>query len=213
MAPVVRSRVLKEAPPLLNKPADVHIIGDPGLWPGIFLCPNFAFVNYLSIGKIAGSFGVQGEVVLQHALGKKTVLQDLEALFVEMRKGEFLPYFIVSARAKSDTEIYIKLEGVDSREAALKLNQRPVWLEESDFKRFASASASISLLGFSVIHGSENLGEIREVIEQPHQMLCRIDLNGKEALLPVNESTLVKVDQPARLVYLDLPDGLLDLYA
>ena len=63
------------------------------------------------------------------------------------------------------------------------------------------------------MHGSENLGEIREVIEQPHQVLCRIDLNGKEALLPVNESTLVKVDQPARLVYLDLPDGLLDLYA
>ncbi|HOA37005.1 MAG TPA: 16S rRNA processing protein RimM [Flavihumibacter sp.] len=170
-------------------------------------------MNYLSIGKIVGSFGTQGEVVLQHALGKKTALKDLEAIFVEMRKGELLPYFLVSARAKSDTEIYLKLDGVDNREAALKLNQRPVWLEEADFKKHAAASAPVSLLGFSVVHAGENLGEILEVIEQPHQVLCRIDFKGNEALLPVNDSTLVKVDQPARLVYLNLPDGLLDLYA
>ena len=57
-----------------------------------------------------------------------------------------------------------------------------------------------------------DLGEILEVIEQPHQVLCRIDLEGKEALIPVHEQTLRKVDQQKREVHVELPDGLLDVY-
>ena len=75
-------------------------------------------MNYNSIGKIVASFGVKGELVLQHHLGKKTSLKGLEALFVEIVKGEMLPYFIQSAKIKSEEEIYLKLEGVDTKEAA-----------------------------------------------------------------------------------------------
>ena len=42
------------------------------------------------------------------------------------------------------------------------------------------------MLGFSLINDGENLGEILEVIEQPHQVLCGILLNGKEALIPIH---------------------------
>jgi 16S rRNA processing protein RimM len=57
-----------------------------------------------------------------------------------------------------------------------------------------------------------DLGPILEVIEQPHQVLAKIDLGGKEALIPMHAGTLKKVDQQARLVYVELPDGLLDVY-
>lgn len=169
-------------------------------------------MQYNSIGKIVASFGIHGEVVLRHALGKKTALKGLETIFIEVHKGEFLPYFISSARAKNDTEIFLALEGVGSREAALLLNQKEVWLAEADFKRYAAKTASISLLGYHIIHEGEDIGEILEVIEQPHQVLCRIDLAGKEALIPVHESTLQKMDSRKKQVFLDLPDGLLDLY-
>jgi len=85
-------------------------------------------------------------------------------------------------------------------------------LTESDFGKFAAKTASISLLGYHIIHSGEDLGEILEVIEQPHQVLCRIDLNGKEALIPVHQDTLVKMDLQKKQVLLNLPDGLLDLY-
>ncbi|WP_262915574.1 ribosome maturation factor RimM [Niabella ginsengisoli] len=35
--------------------------------------------EYISIGKIAGTHGLKGDVVLKHALGKKTALKDLKA--------------------------------------------------------------------------------------------------------------------------------------
>ena len=106
----------------------------------------------------------------------------------------------------------IKLEGIDIVEAARKLTPKEVWLAEDDFKKFAAKSSAIALLGFNIINEDEDLGEILEVIEQPHQVLCAILLNGKEALIPIHEESLEKVDTKNRKVYVNLPDGLLDIY-
>ena len=56
------------------------------------------------------------------------------------------------------------------------------------------------------------LGTILEVIEQPHQLLCRIDIEGKEVLIPLHEDTIQKIDRKARQVVVVLPEGLLDVY-
>jgi 16S rRNA processing protein RimM len=106
----------------------------------------------------------------------------------------------------------IKLEGIDLVEAARKLTPKEVWLAEEDFKKFAAKSSPIALLGFNIINNNEDLGEILEVIEQPHQVLCSILLNGKEALIPIHEDSLEKVDTKNRRVYVNLPDGLLEIY-
>ena len=151
-------------------------------------------------------------MVLHHHLGKKTSLKGLKVIFLEEKKNELLPWFIGSARIKSAEDIHIKLEGIDSKEATRKLLQKEVWLTEEDFARFAGASAPISLVGFCLVQEDQELGEVLEVIEQPHQVLCRIDLNGREALIPIHEGTLEKIDKKNRRVYVVLPDGLLDVY-
>ncbi len=169
-------------------------------------------MNYNSIGKLTATHGVKGELLLQHRLGKKTSLKGLEVLFIEVMKEEMLPYFIQSARIKSAEEIYIRLDGVDTREAAQKLAQKEVWLPEEEFHKYASKSSPFTLLGFHLVNEGEDIGEVLEVIEHPHQMLLRINLNGKEALIPVHEETLQKIDKKKKQVFLTLPDGLLDLY-
>jgi len=168
--------------------------------------------SYRNIGKLVAVFGLSGELVLQHRLGKKTSLKGLKTLFLEERRDEMLPWFIESIRVKSDQEVFVKLEGLDSKEAARRVVQKEVWLTEDDFEKFAGRSAPISLVGFRLLDGDVDLGEILEVIEQPHQVLCRIDLAGKEALIPMHEQTLRKIDQKARVVHVELPDGLLDVY-
>ncbi|MDI3318216.1 ribosome maturation factor RimM [Pinibacter soli] len=168
--------------------------------------------NYNTLGKFVATFGVKGELVLQHHLGKKTALKGLEVLFVEVKKDEFLPYFIQEARMKNDSEVYIKLEGVDTKEVAQKLTQKQLWLPEEDFQKYAGKSAPVSLLGYHLIDEGKDLGEILEVIEQPHQVLAKIDLNGNEALIPIHTDTLEKIDRKNKKVHVILPDGLLELY-
>lgn len=168
--------------------------------------------DYINIGKIVAAFGLKGEVILKHALGKKTTLKGVEALFVEELKGSYLPYFIESSKAKSHEETYVKLESIDNKESANRLTTRNVWLTDADFRKLAGKTAPISLLGFELINEGESLGPVAEVIEQPHQVLLRIDLDGKEALIPLHDETLDKIDHAKKQVHVTLPDGLLDIY-
>ncbi|MFM2359790.1 MAG: hypothetical protein RLY16_1783 [Bacteroidota bacterium] len=168
--------------------------------------------QYFKIGKLAASFGLKGELIMKHSLGKKTALKGLKKLFVETSKDSFLPYFITETKVKSESEVFIKLEGVDTPEIARKLTPREVWLTADDFAAHSAKSAAISLLGFQLVNAGENLGEIIEVIEQPHQILVAIMLNGNEALIPIHEASLEKIDTQKKRVLVKLPDGLLDIY-
>jgi 16S rRNA processing protein RimM len=168
--------------------------------------------EYFKIGKLVASFGLKGELILKHTLGKKTSLKGLRAIFTEERKKSFLPWFIESAKIKSDEEIFLKLEGVNARESSMKLVQKEIWIPEPDFKKFAAKTSPVNLLGYTIISETGSLGEILEIIEQPHQMLCRIEISSKEVLIPLNEETLQKIDHKKKQVMVILPDGLLEIY-
>ena len=95
-------------------------------------------IEYFKIGKLVAVHGLQGELLLKHQLGKKTSLKGLQAIFVEEKKNSFLPWFIEATKIKSETEIFLKLEGINTREAAIKLTQKEIWVPETDFKKFAA---------------------------------------------------------------------------
>jgi 16S rRNA processing protein RimM len=165
------------------------------------------------IGKLVATFGLKGQLVLKHDLGKKTSFPGVDAFFLESKGGEMLPYFLQSTLPKNHTETYVKLEGTDSKEQAQMLSGRSVWLPEAQFRKLAAKDSSIALLGYQLYDMDILLGEILEVIEQPHQVLCRIDWKGKEALIPLHEHFLRDIDRKKKTVVVQLPDGLLDIYA
>jgi len=169
-------------------------------------------VEYFKIGKFVAAYGVKGELILKHELGKKTSLKGLQTIFIEEKKDSFLPWFVESTKIKDDSEVLIKLEGVITREAAIKLTQREVWFTEADLKKFSARSSPINLLGYSIINYKQPLGEILEIIEQPHQLLCRIEIKGKEVLIPIHESFLQNINHAKKQVQVELPDGLIEIY-
>lgn len=169
-------------------------------------------MEHIHIGKIVATFGVKGELIVLHALNRRTALKGVEAVFVEERAGSWLPYFLEASRAKSETEIYIKLEGIDTKEAANALMQKKLWLADADFRKLAGSKSPLSLLGYQLVNEGEPLGPIEEVIEQPHQTLLRITYRNNEALIPLHQETLSKIDREKQEVHVILPDGLLEIY-
>ncbi len=169
-------------------------------------------MQYFKIGKLAASHGLTGELILQHSLGKKTLLKDVEAIFIEQPKDNFIPHFIEKTSIKSDRETYIKIEGIDNKEVARKITPKDVWLQEADFNKHKAKAAPIALLGYELIDGNTNLGAIIEVNEMPHQILCTILYKGNEALIPLHEANLIKMDDKNRKVYVEIPEGLLEIY-
>lgn len=168
--------------------------------------------EYFKIGKLVSAFGLKGELILKHHLGKKTSLKDLRALFIEEPKGNFIPWFIESTRIKAEDEVYLKLTDVSVREKAVQLAQKEVWLTETDFKKYSAKSSPINLLGLDIVEKDKIIGKIIEVIEQPHQLLCRIEIGTKEAYIPLHDDTIRKIDRKNGQVIVDLPEGLLEIY-
>ncbi len=168
--------------------------------------------SYRNIGKIVSAFGLKGDLIVLHHLGKKIAVKKIKVIFLEQKKDELLPYFIENIRKKGDNELYLKLEGIDSKEAATQFMRREVWLNEEEIQTHTQKNNPIGWVGYQILDQGKGLGPILEVIEQPHQVLCRIDIDNKEVLIPINEQTLDKVDHKDKTVLLSLPDGLLDIY-
>jgi 16S rRNA processing protein RimM len=168
--------------------------------------------DYIHIGKIVASFGLNGELILLHVLGKKLVLKGVEAIFIEQVKHSFIPYFLQSSKAKTIDESYVMVEGITTKEQTKKLISKQVWLLEADFRRLVGTNSPISLLGFQLFDGIDLIGKIDEVINQPHQVLLKVMYKGKEALIPLHDQTLQKIDRKTGEVHVILPDGLLELY-
>jgi 16S rRNA processing protein RimM len=188
---------------------------------GAALCYLCVMDQYFSIGQIVATFGLNGEVVLKHNLGKKTSLKGLEVLFIEEAKDKFLPYFIIAAKIKNEAEVFLTIDGITNKEDAKKITAKKVWLLEDDFKKHTGKAAAISLIGYMMIdarlndgvgQGKKELGNILEVIEQPLQILCRLEIEGKEVLIPLHEETIRSINHKKKQVVVELPEGLLEIY-
>ncbi len=92
----------------------------------------------------------------------------------------------------------LKLEGIDTKEAVSKFLRREVWMREEEVQLHTAKDNPIGWVGYQVNDQGRDLGPILEIIEQPHQVLCRLEMESREVLIPVNEQTLVKIDHPQK---------------
>jgi 16S rRNA processing protein RimM len=168
--------------------------------------------TYRNIGKIVSSYGVKGDLIILHHLGNKISPSKMKVIFIEERKDELLPYFVETAKKKSTDELIVKIEGIDKKESTTKYLRKEVWIKAEEIKTHTNRSNPIGWVGYHVLDQGKNLGPAVEIIEQPHQVLCRLDIENKEVLVPINEQTLIGVDHQFRIIEVTLPDGLLDIY-
>src|ERR1700692_3228702 len=96
----------------------------------LFLLRRLMENSYRNIGKIVSVFGLKGEMIVHHHLGKKIAVSKIKVIFLEQKKEELLPYFVESARKKGDDDLYLKMERNDSKESASKYIRREVWMRE-----------------------------------------------------------------------------------
>ena len=171
--------------------------------------------EYIQIVKLVATHGIKGDLSVQHALGeglKSGSLSKIKAVFIELVKGAYIPYFVTQITVKNQGEWLLKLEGTETKEAAKLLVRKNLWLERSVFDSLTTSFQPVSLIGYTVIDNGKTLSEVEEVIEQPHQILLRITYLEKEVLIPLHSETLKKVDPQSRKVHVALPDGLLEIY-
>ena len=174
--------------------------------------------QYVNIGYTKKTHGIGGELKL---VVEDRFLEDFlknERIFLDV-KGVKIPYFVTNVRGKG--EMILKLEEVDSRESAYTLQSREVFLREQDLipehkREFEVEAEEIleyeHLTGFMLVDKSAGaIGHIEEVLEMPQQEMAFLKYKNREVLIPLNEQYITSIDEKEKKVFMDLPEGLLDM--
>ena len=109
---------------------------------------------------------------------------------------------------------YLYLEDIDTIEKATPLAKKDVYLPNKQKPKKKAAEFTLKdLLGFTAIDENEGeLGKISAINEFPQQLIAAVNYKNCEVLFPLNEEIIKGIDVVKSMVFVDLPEGLLDIY-
>ena len=127
--------------------------------------------------------------------------------------GIFVPFFIEEYRFRSDSMALMKLEGVDTVERARTFTNVEVYFPVKFAHELKDGILSWNyFVGFTIedVHYGK-LGEIVEVDAATVNVLFVIEREREELLIPAHEEFIRSIDHERKLVFVELPEGLVNL--
>ena len=163
------------------------------------------------LGIVSRKHGYKGDINIKLNVSSSKKFKELDHLFIEMN-GSLVPFFISDFRFKNNDFALVKFEDVNNDQEAQDLIGKATYAP-LEFLPQNEADSLIAFMHFSVIdaqHG--NIGKIVNIINHASQDLFEIHFNDKEILIPIVESYIQKVDANNKTIYLNTPEGLIDLF-
>jgi 16S rRNA processing protein RimM len=164
------------------------------------------------IGYITKTKGLKGEVQLFFEFDDYEAL-DLDILFAEMN-GKMVPFFVSSHKLYPNQTGLFYFDDVDHVDKAQALLKKKIYLPLNKMPERSEDDFTYNdLKGFTVSDEVQGeLGEITAINEYPQQFVATVLYKEKEILFPLNEDLILEIDEEAKVLYVDLPEGLLDVY-
>lgn len=163
------------------------------------------------IGSINRTHGYKGNLNCITDISKPEKLIKLDFLFI-LINGLPVPFCIEELEVNG-TDFFVKLEEINSDTEAKKYLGKELFAEKMKERKKNILMSWKDVQGYHAI--DEAFGEmniISEVMEFPMQYIAKCVINEKEVLFPLNDDVVTEVDDDNKVVYLDLPMGLIDLY-
>ncbi len=162
----------------------------------------------LPFGHIGKTRGLKGELkfILNQDLD---VPETIMLLYIQVGSS-MIPYPVQDIKYQEKGG-YIHFAGIYSQEEAQPLVGRQIFISKDILpeKQFTYKDL-ISYIVFDEQTGM--LGELEQVEHFPQQWIGKIDFNGTEVLVPLNETTVVEINDAEKKLILNLPEGLLEIY-
>ena len=170
-----------------------------------------AKASVFPIGQVNKPHGVNGEMSFTFT----TDIFDREEVpyFVFELEGLLVPFFLDEFRFKSHTNGLLKLEGVTTEEQARSFYGMTIYLPKTFLDKVEDNEIELDyFVGFSLIDTEKGLlGVISEVDQTTDNVLFVIPTTDDELLIPAGEEYIHEIDHEKKIIYVQLPEGLLDL--
>jgi len=167
------------------------------------------------LGYIVKTHGLKGEVQIYLDVDSPREYQNLESVFV-LQGQQLVPFFIESMSNLNGAKAIVGFEDVESLESAQALKGSELYLPLEALPKLSDKEFYLhEIIGFDLNDAmtDSGIGKIDNVIESGPQLLFSVITDKEvEVLIPYTESLLVKLDRENRIITLNVPDGLIDVY-
>ena len=164
------------------------------------------------LGYVIKPHGLKGDISIYIDADEPQVYKNLESVLIQ-QDSQLVPFFISKIKV-SEQKAILSLEDSNDIESAQLLKGSALYLPLSALPKLKDDQFYFhEIIGFIV--KDEHLGEIgpvTTVYDAGPQDLLAIEHMGKEVLLPINDETVKQVDKNKKQIFVNIPDGLLDIY-
>lgn len=171
--------------------------------------------TWANVAELSRTKTLTGGLVARCAPGLPFLLEEgMEVAFVPPQHDAPRRARVQSVQDAGRGTFLVSFEGVDSIDVAELLVGCSCLVKRADLPEQALAAEADGFEGFEVRDERAGLvGTVESVIENPGQFLLSIARadGGDPVLVPLVDALVVEIDEDARRIDVDLPDGLLDL--
>lgn len=165
------------------------------------------------LGKVVSKFSFKGEVLIKLDTDEPESYVKMESVFVDYNNN-MVPFFIERSSLHKSDLLRAKFEDVDTEEDADDLMKAEIYLPLTMLPKLEGDQFYFhEIIGYKVIDSSFGLvGIVKSINDTTAQALFEIDKDGVEILIPMNDEFIEKIDKATDTIYVNTPEGLIDLY-
>ena len=163
-------------------------------------------------GKVTKTHGLKGEITIKLDVANPGDFKDLRYILIEER-GDLIPYFIENQKITGD-KMFVRLQDVNKMEQAVVFLGKAVFLPNELLPQLEDNEFYYKeIIGFKLIDAEKGeIGAISDVLEYPTQAVIQVMKDGKEILIPIHDDIIQKIDKEAKILNINAPEGLIDMY-
>ncbi len=165
------------------------------------------------LGKIVKRYSFKGELLVKLDTDDPRKYTKMESVFVEKNK-KLIPFFITRSSLHKSTLLRVKFEEIDNDEDTESLINTELYLPLDLLPKLGDNKFYYhEIIGYAVEDVSfGDVGVVSGVNDSNVQPLFEIDRNGTEILIPLIDRFIKKVDKENKVILLEVPNGLIELY-
>ena len=165
------------------------------------------------LGKIVSKYSFKGELLIKLDTDEPGLYENLDAMFIDLRNN-LVPFFIESSQLHKSDLLRVRFEDVDNEPDADALIKSDVYLPLEFLPKLEGNKFYFhEVIGFKVEDINYGIvGTIVSINDSTAQALFEIDRDGIEILIPMNDEFINKIDRTNKTVFVETPEGLIDLY-
>lgn len=166
---------------------------------------------YLELGQIVSTHGIKGEVRVNPWCDSPEFACNFKTVYLD-EKGE-KPVRVIASRPHGNIAL-MKLEGIDTVEQAAAMRNKILYMARKDVKLSEDSWFIADLIGCKAVDADDEAkiwGTLTDVSQTGANDVWHItDSNGKEYLIPVIPSVVIRTDVENEKVYIRPLKGIFD---